>query len=118
MSDNQTSLQLPHDLLSDDGQNITFRLSTAADWCIVVNYPLSSVIKLSELGKIRMIAPNQVNTAYTRCHMECNINNFLYLAHKEPKFKEILRCVPVLPKYLWNANTVGIYLQMTLSQYI
>ena len=60
MSDNQTSLQLPHDLLSDDGQNITFRLSTAADWCIVVNYPLSSVIKLSELGKIRMIAPNQV----------------------------------------------------------
>ena len=69
MSDNQTSLQLPHDLLSDDGQNITFWLSTAADWCIVVNYPLSSVIKLSELGKIRMIAPNQVNTAYTRCHM-------------------------------------------------
>ena len=50
MSDNQTSLQLPHDVLSDDGQNITFTLSTAADRCIVVNYPLSNVIKLSELG--------------------------------------------------------------------
>ena len=51
MSDNQISLQLSHDLLSDDGQNITFMLSTAADRCIVVNYPLSNVIKLSELDK-------------------------------------------------------------------
>ena len=52
ISDNQTSLQLPHDLLSDDGQDITFMLSTTADRCIVVNYPLSNVIKLSELDKL------------------------------------------------------------------
>ena len=60
MSDNQTSLQLTHDLLSDDGKKITFVLSTAADRCIVAYCPLSNVIKLSELDKFAMIAPNKV----------------------------------------------------------
>ena len=60
MSDNQTSWQLTHDLLSDDGHKITFVLSTAAGRCMVAYCPLSNDIKLSELGKFAMIAPSKV----------------------------------------------------------
>ena len=60
MSDNQTSWQLTHDLLSDNGHNITFVLSTAAGRCMVAYGPLSNDIKLSELGKFAMIAPGKV----------------------------------------------------------
>ena len=51
MSDNQTSWQLTHDLLSDDGHKITFVLSTAAGRCMVAYCPLSNDIKLSERVK-------------------------------------------------------------------
>ena len=60
MSDNQTSWQLTHDLLSDDGHKITFVLSTAAGRCMVAYCPLSNDINLSELGKFAMIAQSKV----------------------------------------------------------
>ena len=60
MSNNQTSWQLTQDLLSDDGQKITFVLSTAAERGIVAYCPLSNDIKLSELDTFAMIAPSKV----------------------------------------------------------
>ena len=60
MSNNQTSLQLTHDLLSDDGQKITFVLSRAAEQCIVAYCPLLNITQLSELDKFALIAPNKV----------------------------------------------------------
>ena len=60
MSNNQTSLQLTHELLSDDGKKITFVLSRAAEQCIVAYCPLLNITQLSELDQFAMIAPNKV----------------------------------------------------------